>query len=172
MPKHIVILSTLDTKPEEAKVLIGLIESQGFKTILKDTSIGGEATVPADISSEEVARASRGNIRDIRASKNTGEVMSIMTKGASLKVLELLAKGRLKLVTPLRGWSSLDYEGSILYDPDEDRLFVEELKRNLAAPLEVEEIICNLEDFQTAKALVDSLIGLMEGQQKKAGIPE
>jgi uncharacterized protein (UPF0261 family) len=82
------------------------------------------------------------------------------------------AKGRLKLVIPLRGWSSLDHEGSILYDPDEDRLFVEELKKNLTVPLEVEEIDCNLEEFQTAKVLVDSLIGLMEDQKKKAIIPE
>jgi uncharacterized protein (UPF0261 family) len=76
------------------------------------------------------------------------------------------AKGPLKLVIPLRGWSSLDREGSILYDPQEDRLVVEELKKNLRVPLEIEEIDCNLEDFQTAKALVDSLIHFMEGQQR------
>jgi uncharacterized protein (UPF0261 family) len=31
MPKHIVILSTLDTKGEEAAYLKGLIEAQGFQ---------------------------------------------------------------------------------------------------------------------------------------------
>ena len=76
------------------------------------------------------------------------------------------AKGPLKLVIPLRGWSSLDREGSILYDPQEDRLVVEELKRNLTVPLEIEEIDANLEDFQTAKALVDSLIQFMEREKK------
>ncbi len=76
------------------------------------------------------------------------------------------AKGPLKLVIPLRGWSSLDQEGSILYDPQEDRLVVEELKKNLTVPLEMEEIDCNLEDFQTAKALVDSLIHFMEREKK------
>jgi uncharacterized protein (UPF0261 family) len=77
------------------------------------------------------------------------------------------AKGLLKLVIPLRGWSSLDREGSVLYDPQEDRLVVEELKRNLTVPLEIEEIDANLEDFQTAKALVDSLVRFMEGQKKR-----
>jgi uncharacterized protein (UPF0261 family) len=67
------------------------------------------------------------------------------------------AKGPLKLVLPLRGWSSLDQEGSILYDPGEDRLFVEELKKNLRVPLEIEEVDANLEDLQTAEVLVDSL---------------
>jgi uncharacterized protein (UPF0261 family) len=76
------------------------------------------------------------------------------------------AKGPLKLVIPLRGWSSLDREGSVLYDPEEDRLVVEELKRNLTVPLEIEEIDANLEDFQTAKALVESLIRFMEGRKK------
>jgi uncharacterized protein (UPF0261 family) len=76
------------------------------------------------------------------------------------------AKGPLKLVVPLRGWSSLDREGSVLYDPQEDRLVVEELKRNLTAPLEIEEVDANLEDFQTAKALVDSLIRFMESGRK------
>jgi uncharacterized protein (UPF0261 family) len=61
----------------------------------------------------------------------------------------------------------LDREGSVLYDPQEDHLVVEELKRNLTVPLEIEEIDANLEDFQTAKALVDSLTRFMEGQQKK-----
>jgi uncharacterized protein (UPF0261 family) len=79
------------------------------------------------------------------------------------------AKGPIKLVIPLRGWSSLDREGSILYDPQEDRLFVEELRKNLTVPLDMEEIDCNLEDFRTAKTLVDSLIQLMENQQRKAG---
>jgi uncharacterized protein (UPF0261 family) len=76
------------------------------------------------------------------------------------------AKGPLKLVIPLRGWSSLDREGSVLYDPQEDRLVVEELKKNLTVPLEIEEIDANLEDFQTAKALVDSLIHFMEREKK------
>jgi len=76
------------------------------------------------------------------------------------------AKGPLKLVVPLRGWSSLDREGSVLYDPLEDRLVVEELKRNLTVPLEIEEVDANLEDFQTAKALVDSLIQFMKREKK------
>jgi uncharacterized protein (UPF0261 family) len=67
------------------------------------------------------------------------------------------AKGPIKLVVPLRGWSSLDREGSILYDPEEDRLFIEELKKNLRVPLDIEEVDCNLEDVETAKVLVESL---------------
>ncbi|MBS1237986.1 MAG: hypothetical protein H6R37_1230, partial [Deltaproteobacteria bacterium] len=38
MPKHIVILGSLDTKGHEAQYLKALIEAQGFKTVLVDTS--------------------------------------------------------------------------------------------------------------------------------------
>jgi uncharacterized protein (UPF0261 family) len=76
------------------------------------------------------------------------------------------AKGPIKLVVPLRGWSSLEREGSILYDPEEDQIFIQELKKNLKAPLEIEEVDCNLEDFGTAQALVDSLVNLIKGVKK------
>jgi uncharacterized protein (UPF0261 family) len=67
------------------------------------------------------------------------------------------AQGPIKLVVPLRGWSSLEREGSVLYDPDEDQIFIEELKKNLRVPFEIEEVDCNLEDLHTAEALVNSL---------------
>ena len=67
------------------------------------------------------------------------------------------ARGPIKLVVPLRGWSSLEREGSPLLDPEEDRIFIDELKKNLKVPLEIEEVDCNLEDMDTARALVDSL---------------
>jgi uncharacterized protein (UPF0261 family) len=77
------------------------------------------------------------------------------------------AKGPIKLVVPLRGWSSLDREGTVLYDPGEDRIFIEELKKHLKVPLPIEEIDCNLEDFDTAVALVNALVTSVEAEKKK-----
>jgi uncharacterized protein (UPF0261 family) len=78
------------------------------------------------------------------------------------------AKGPVKLVVPLKGWSSLDQEGSILYDPEEDRIFINELKKNLKRDIEIEEVDCNLEDIKTAQVLVESLDRLMkEGKRSK-----
>ena len=114
MPKHIVILSSLDTKGAEARYLKDLIESQGFKTILMDTSIGGEPALQPDISSEEVARLGGGNIRDIRASRNTGQVTPIMIKGASTKVQELLAKGLLDGIISFGGASNTTSATSVM----------------------------------------------------------
>ncbi len=79
------------------------------------------------------------------------------------------AKGPIKLVVPLRGWSSLDREGSILYNPEEDRIFIEELKRRLTVPLPIEEVDCNLEDQPTAEALVNAMTAFIE-EQKSVGL--
>jgi len=75
------------------------------------------------------------------------------------------AKGPLKLVVPLEGWSSIDKKGDILYDPAQDRIFIEALKKNLTVDLEIEEVDGNLEDIQTAKALVDSLVEMMPDKE-------
>ncbi|MGH7287754.1 MAG: Tm-1-like ATP-binding domain-containing protein [Myxococcota bacterium] len=106
MPKHIVILSSLDTKGEEAQYLKDLIEARGFRTLLLDTSIGREPALAPDISSEEVARLGGGNIREIRASRNTGQVTPIMIKGAALKVQELAGKGLLDGIIAFGGASN------------------------------------------------------------------
>ena len=67
------------------------------------------------------------------------------------------ARGPIKIIIPLRGWSSFDREGSVLYNPKEDMVFVKELKKQLRPDIEIVEIDCNLEDPQFARALVNSL---------------
>jgi len=106
MSRHIVILSSLDTKGEEAGYLKDLIEARGFETLLLDTSIGREPTLAADISSEEVARLGGGDIQEIRASRDTGRVTPIMIRGAILKVQELAGQGLLDGIIAFGGASN------------------------------------------------------------------
>ncbi len=72
------------------------------------------------------------------------------------------AKGPLKLVVPLKGWSSIDREGSALYDPEQDRLFIRELKKGLRVEADIQEVDANLEDLETAQALVEGLDEFMK----------
>jgi len=72
------------------------------------------------------------------------------------------ARGPVSILIPLRGWSSLDREGSILYDPKEDKIFVEELRGKLRPDIEIEEIDCNLEDPEFALALVEKLDNMLQ----------
>jgi uncharacterized protein (UPF0261 family) len=70
------------------------------------------------------------------------------------------AKGPVAILIPLRGWSSIDREGTILYDPEEDRVFVEELRRYLKPEIGIEEVDCNLEDPQFGLTLVEKFEAL------------
>jgi uncharacterized protein (UPF0261 family) len=114
MTKTIAIVCTLDTKGEEAKYLKELIQARGYKTILVDTNMGGEPTITPDVSAEEVARAGGGDIREIRASKKTGEVTPIMIKGASVKVKELLKASQLDGVISFGGASNTTIGTSVM----------------------------------------------------------
>ncbi len=68
-----------------------------------------------------------------------------------------MAEGPLKMIVPTRGWSSIDREGGVLYDPEADQRFMDALKRHLKKDIPIETVDCNLEDLPTARALVDSL---------------
>lgn len=70
------------------------------------------------------------------------------------------AKGPVKILFPARGWSSLDREGSVLHDPEEDKIFVQELRSNLKTEIQIEELDCHLEDDEFALALVEAFVGL------------
>ncbi|MGD0229166.1 MAG: Tm-1-like ATP-binding domain-containing protein [Syntrophorhabdales bacterium] len=80
-----------------------------------------------------------------------------MRQGARLYAEKLnRAKGPVKFLVPLRGWSNIDKPGSVLYNPEEDRVFFEELKAHLTTDIPIEEVDCNLEDHEFAQALVES----------------
>ena len=66
------------------------------------------------------------------------------------------SRGPTMFLVPLKGWSSADREGTILYDPEEDKIFMAELRNHLKPSVEILEIDCNLEDFEFAEALVNN----------------
>jgi uncharacterized protein (UPF0261 family) len=76
------------------------------------------------------------------------------------------ARGPVKILFPTRGWSSLDREGSVLYDPAEDRVFIEELRKNLKPEILIEELDCHLEDTEFALALVDAFVKMERSRNK------
>jgi uncharacterized protein (UPF0261 family) len=76
------------------------------------------------------------------------------------------ARGPVKILFPTRGWSSLDREGSVLHAPEEDKVFVEELRRNLKPEIETEELDCHLEDAEFALALVEAFVQIEQARKK------
>jgi uncharacterized protein (UPF0261 family) len=76
------------------------------------------------------------------------------------------ARGPVRFLFPTRGWSSLDREGSVLHDPEEDRVFIEELRRNLKPEIVIEELDCHLEDAEFALALVEAFVLMAQSRNR------
>jgi uncharacterized protein (UPF0261 family) len=75
------------------------------------------------------------------------------------------AKGPVRFLIPSKGWSSLSVRGQILYDPDADRAFVEELKRTLRPEIEVRELDLSLNSPEFAMAVVEALEETMQAKK-------
>jgi len=75
-------------------------------------------------------------------------------------------KGPVKFFIPLKGWSAIDGEGTILYDPGEDHIFIDELRKHLKSEVELVEVDNNLEDFEFAQALVESFDKMFRAAKK------
>ncbi len=70
------------------------------------------------------------------------------------------SKGPIIFLIPLKGWSSLDKEGMPLYDPEADKAFVDELKRNLNSKITVKEVPLNLNTHEFAEEAVNQFLKL------------
>ena len=64
------------------------------------------------------------------------------------------SSGRVKVLIPLRGWSSIESPDSPTYDPEEDAIFVRGLKRTLKKEIEVIEVDANMEDPEFSAAVI------------------
>jgi uncharacterized protein (UPF0261 family) len=76
------------------------------------------------------------------------------------------AKGPVKFFVPLKGWSAIDRGGSVLYDPNEDRVFIDALKNGLNPNIEIVDVSCNLEDLEFAEAMVNAFDRIFKESQR------
>ncbi len=71
------------------------------------------------------------------------------------------ARGLVKVLIPLGGWSSLDRRGTDFYDAQLDRAFVDELKKKLRLDIEVRGVDVDLEAPEFAQAMVNAFDEVM-----------
>ena len=72
-----------------------------------------------------------------------------------------LAVGRVKILIPLRGFSSLDCQGNIFYDPIADKAFIDSLKSSLKEAIEVREIDAHINDDEFAKVVTNEFMDIV-----------
>ncbi|GAG31494.1 unnamed protein product, partial [marine sediment metagenome] len=64
------------------------------------------------------------------------------------------AKGSVAVIIPLRGFSEYDKEGSVLFDPEADRAFIDSLKSRLTANVRVVEVDAHINEPKFAEKAV------------------
>ena len=73
-----------------------------------------------------------------------------------------LAAGRVRVLIPIRGFSSLDCQGNIFYDPIADRAFIDSLKKSVKETIEVREIEAHINDEEFANAVANEFMELLK----------
>ncbi len=72
------------------------------------------------------------------------------------------ATGPVKVLLPLKGWSSIDGPESPIYEPETDLLFIEQLQKQIANDLvKIKTFDLNLEDEAFADLIVESLLNVL-----------
>ncbi len=71
------------------------------------------------------------------------------------------AKGPVKILIPLGGWSSVDRKGTDFYDKDLDNAFVKELKKKLRSDIEIIEVDADLDTSEFAQEVVKAFQSLL-----------
>lgn len=70
--------------------------------------------------------------------------------------------GRVRVLIPIRGFSSLDRQGNIFYDPIADRAFIDSLKSSLKEAIEVREIDAHINDDEFAKVVANEFMDIIK----------
>jgi uncharacterized protein (UPF0261 family) len=80
------------------------------------------------------------------------EEMVLVADAMALKINK--ARGPVKIVVPLGGWSSIDARGTNMYDAIADRVFVDEIKKQLNSSIDVTEVDADLDTEEFAEAIL------------------
>jgi len=73
--------------------------------------------------------------------------------------------GLTHVLIPLKGWSEADQPGNELYDPETNRIFVEELRRRLRPQIPIEEVDLHISEPAFARRAVEILDEMIQSKR-------
>jgi uncharacterized protein (UPF0261 family) len=91
------------------------------------------------------------------------EELEYVTSSAAERLNCYHHKERVKIIIPLRGFSSLSVEGGALFDPEADKVFANTLKKCLDPEIEIIEIDSDINSKEFAEAVVKALMQALKG---------
>jgi uncharacterized protein (UPF0261 family) len=89
--------------------------------------------------------------------RTSAEEMESVARVVAEKLNRHGEKRLVKFLIPTRGFSSLSGEGGVLYDPEADQAFIDELKKNLDPDIGVIEIDAHINTREFSGAVVEAL---------------
>jgi len=102
-PRHIAVLSTLDTKAGETAALRRLIEERGWLACVVDVGLSTPPGRLADVSAEAVAAAGGAELSELRSAHHRARTMEAMGRGAGRLLRSWHDEGRLAGVLAIGG---------------------------------------------------------------------
>ena len=91
----------------------------------------------------------------------SAEELEYITSAAVERLNLYRNKERVKIMVPLRGFSSLSIEGGPLYDPETDRMFADTLKKSLDPAIEIIEVDSDINSKEFAGAVAKTLMQII-----------
>ena len=90
--KAVLLIGTLDTKPDEYAFARARFHSAGLRTIMVDVGVLGDTSQNVDVTNSQVATAGGTSLQALQDSHDRGHAISAMTIGATLIVQSLFVK--------------------------------------------------------------------------------
>lgn len=141
---------------------------RGIPLVIAPCGLNQTGCGPTRKNAEKYAARSRIlKLDELRMGTRLNEKELILTARTVAEKLNQ-AMGPVKFFIPLRGFSGFDPPDGVLYCPEEDRIFINEVKRLVNSGIEIVEIDANLEEPIFAKALLEGFVQLMEASKKSA----
>jgi len=78
------------------------------------------------------------------------------------------ARGPVKFLIPMKGWASFDAEGTAIYEPETDTIFVEEFKRLAGKHIEVIEVNANIDEPAFGEAIIKAFNEVIKNEVIKS----
>lgn len=97
------LIGTLDTKGREYEFLRGSLRDAGVDSVMIDVGVLGTPAIEADVPRADVARAAGSTLAEAANQTDRGSAISLMAKGATAIVTELVEAGKLDGVLGLGG---------------------------------------------------------------------
>jgi len=88
--------------------------------------------------------------------------MKMVAEEFARKLNKAAEKSKIVFLFPLKGWSSIDYEGSAIHEPETDKVFIETFKKLADKRIIIKEYDLHLEDEEFADKIIENFLEIMK----------